>query len=373
MYKILYCEKDTTLYSQFPTKNVGTDEILELGKKTVGSPSLENDDTVYYGSTYNSRILIKFDLTDVSRSISLGKIDSTSTQYYLTLTATTATELPISYTIYAYPVSGSWANGTGFYNSSPSIVNGTSWYYKTSQLVADTWRTSSFNPTSTGSLSGGGNWFTSSIASQRFNYESPDLRMNVTNVVNSWITGSIVNEGFILKLSDTSESDSTVFGNVQFFSTDSHTIYLPKLEIYWNSTDLSGTGSFSEIDSDDFVLNTKNLRESYSTQEKPKVRLGVRNRFPTQTYATSSVYLDGKRLPTGSYFQIQDVVTDEIIVPFNEVGTVVNCDANGNYIQIDCSSILPERYYKLVFKSEFDGGDTIRTVDDGHIFKIRRN
>lgn len=373
MYKILYCEKDTTLYSQFPTKNVGTDQILELSKLTAGAPSLENDDTVYYGNTYNSRILIKFDLTDVSRSISLGKIDQTTAQYYLTLSAASSTELPISYTVWAYPVSGSWTNGSGFYNSTPSITNGSSWYYKTNNLVADTWLTSSFNTNSTGSLTGGGNWFTSSFASQSFNYELPDLRMNVTNIVNSWITGSFPNDGFVLKLSDSVESDSSIFGNVQFFSKDSNTVYLPKLEIYWDSTDLSGTGSFSEIGSDDFVLNAKNLRETYSTQEKPKVRFSVRERFPTQTYATSSVYLESKRLPTGSYFQIQDVVTDEIIVPFNEIGTTVNCDANGNYIQIDCSSIMPERYYKLIVKSLFDGGDTIRTIDGGHIFRIRRN
>lgn len=370
MYKILYCEKDTTLYSQFPAKNVGTDQILELSKLTAGTPSLENDDTVFYADTYNSRILIKFDLTDVSRSISLGKIDQSSAQYYLTLSAASSIELPVSYTIYAYPISGSWTNGSGFYNSTPSISNGASW---TNRAVSNSWLTSSFNTNSTGSLTGGGNWFTSSFASQSFNYELPDLRMDVTNIVNGWITGSFPNDGFVLKLSDAVESDSSIFGNVQFFSKDSQTVYLPKLEIYWNSSDLSGTGSFSEIDSDDFVLDAKNLRETYSTQEKPKVRFHVRKRFPIQTYATSSVYLESKRLPTGSYFQIQDVVTDEIIVPFNDVGTKVNCDTNGNYIQIDCSSIMPERYYKLVVKSLFDGGDTIRTIDGGHIFRIRRN
>lgn len=376
MYQILFPQSDATVYSQFPEKNTGTDEIIELMKSTHGTPSLENDNTVYYAETHNSRILMKFDLSEVSKSISSGKIDQSTVQYFLTLSAAETLQLPIEYTILAFPVSASWNNGTGHYNNSPQCTDGVSWQYKTSKYVANTWQTSSYAIGATGSYqttAGGGNWFTSSVASQSFNCEAADLRMDVTSIVNKWISGAIVNDGFIIKFPDITEQDNTIISSIRFFSKDSNTIYLPKLEIYWDSADLSGTGSFSEIGSDDFVLNAKNLRETYSTQEKPKVRFSVRERFPTQTYATSSVYLESKRLPTGSYFQIQDVVTDEIIVPFNDVGTKVNCDANGNYIQIDCSSIMPERYYKLIVKSLFDGGDTIRTIDGGHIFRIRRN
>lgn len=375
MYRTIYPSKDSTIYSQYPEKNAGVDEILEIGKSTSGAPSLENDNTVFYDATYNSRILIKFDLTDISASVVSGKINSNA-QYFLTLKATEAVNLPVEYTLYSYPISGSWTNGTGFYNNNPSITNGTSWKYRNSKLDGTLWPTSSYAPNTTGSfgtIPHGGTWYTSSVASQSFNHSDPDVRMDVTRIVRSWLSGSIPNEGFIIKHSDSAENDTSILGNIQFFSKESHTIFIPRLEVYWDDSDLSGTGSFTEIGSEDFVLYSKNLRESYSDNEIAKVRFGVRERYPIQTYTTSSVYLTSKRLPTGSYFQIQDVVTDDVIIPFHVSGTKVSCDSNGNYIKLDCNSLMPLRYYKLVFKTEFDGGDTVRVIDEGHIFKIHRN
>jgi hypothetical protein len=374
MYRTIYPIKDATLYSQEPEQNTGVDQIIEIAKAAYGSPSLEGDSTVYYGATYNSRILIQFDFTDISASIVSGKINSTA-RFYLNLRATEATALPINYTLYSYAVSGSWTNGRGFYNNNPIITDGTSWKYRHSKLDGKVWSTSSYNPTSTGSFAtipGGGNWYTSSVCSQSFNHELPDIRMDVTDIVKRWLSGSIENNGFIVKLSDTLEQDTTIFGSIKFFSVESHTIFTPRLDIVWDNSDLTGTGSFSEIGSDDFVLYLKNNRGGYKQSEKPKVRIGVREKYPQQTYATSSVYLNSKRLPTGSYFQIQDTETDEIIIPFDNIGTKISCDTKGNYFIVDMSSLMPERCYKFVFKSEFDGGDVVRFVDDNYIFLVRR-
>jgi len=373
MYKTIYPLKDTTLYSQELEQNTGVDQIIEIAKAAYGAPSLEGDDTVYYGATYNSRILIQFDLTDVSASVVSGKINSNA-RYYLNLRATEAAALPIDYTIYSYPASGSWTNGRGFFNNNPILTEGASWKYRDSKLDGRIWSTSSYNATATGSFAtipGGGNWYTSSVCSQSFNHELPDVRMDVTDIVRRWLSGSIQNNGFMVKLSDTLEQDTTVFGSLKFFSVESHTIFLPKLEVVWDNSNLSGTGSFSEIGSDDFVLYVKNLREGYKEAEKPKIRVGVRDRYPQQTYATSSNYMTSKRLPTGSYFQIQDVETDEIIVPYDTLGTKLSCDTSGNYFIADMGSLMPERFYKFVFKSEFSD-DVIRVVDDNYIFSVRR-
>lgn len=369
MYQTIYPIKDAVIYSQYPTKNTGLDQVLDLGKSALGEPSLENDNTVFYEATYNSRILIQFDLSNLN---SIGK----NAQYFLTLKGSDAVSLPYDYTVYAYPISGSWDNGRGYVNSNPYSEDGVSWKYRYSKLDGRTWSTSSLGSNVTASYATipyGGNWYTGSAASQSFNFDLPDIRMDVTSIVKSWLSGSIQNNGFILKFSDSDEFNTKILGLVQFYSMNSHTIYLPRLESYWNDSDLSGTGSLQEIGSDDFVLHVKNLRDSYSTNEKPKVRISVRDRFIDQTYATSSVYLDGKRLPINSYFQIQDTVTDEIIIPFHPSGTLLSCDSNGNYFKIDTNSLLPERMYKMVFKSEFENGDVIRVVDDNYNFKIRRN
>lgn len=370
MFQVLYPEKDTTIYSQFPDKNTGTDQILELVKNTIGSPSLDNDlNDVYYSDTYISRILIKFDLSQLNSNIN-------NAQYYLVLRATEATNLPIEYTVEARPLSGSFINGTGYYNNNPSITNGSSWTYKTSKLEGKQWLTSSFNSGTTasyGNIAGGSTWYTSSICSQSFSYDPADIRMDVTNIVKQWLSGSISNDGFVVKLPDSKEFDTSVFGSLKFFSKDSHTIFIPRLEAYWDDSVLTGTGSFTEVNDESFVINCKNLQEYYTNQSKARVNLSVRDLYVQQTYATSSNYLVSKRLPISSYFQIQDVVTDEIIVPFHPSGTRVNCGDSGNYIKFDCFGLLPERYYKLVFKAEFENGEIVKVIDDNHQFKIRRN
>jgi len=375
VFRTIYPTKSNTIYSQFPNKSTGKDQILDLIKIPAGEPAIEGDETTNYAETYNSRILLQFDLSEISSSIQSGKIGS-NFYSYLTLKATNVQNLSLDYTIYAYPISGSWTQGSGFFNNNPEVTNGSSWKYRDSKLQGTFWKTGSYNAGSTGSYStipGGGNWFTSSFASQRFQNENPDARIDVTSIVRQWISGSIPNNGLIIKHHDSVEFDSSTLGLIQWFSPNSHTIFIPRLEIFWDDSNLSGTGSFAEIGSDDFVLYLNNIRESYAEEEKPKIRIGVRERYPTATYATSSNYLISKRLPTGSYFQIQDVVTDDVIVPFHPIGTKISCDADGNYFKADMMSLLPERAYKFVFKTLHDSDDTVRVIDDNFNFKIRRN
>lgn len=375
MFKIIYPKFDATVYSRYPEKNTGMDQILELGKQASGEPVIDGDDTVYYDKTYNSRIFLKFDLTAVSSSIVAGKIDANTARYYLNLTATEATALPIEYDVYAYPLSGSWKNGTGYYNNDPDVTNGVSWYYRSGKITADRWPTGSYGANVTGSyglVNGGGAWYTSSVASQSFFKQSPDLRMDVTGIVNAWLNGSVVNNGLVVKFPDATEQGTSIIGNIQFFSVESHTIYLPNLEIYWDSRDYTGTSSYAEVLGEDFILHGKNLKAFYNTNEIATIRFFVRERYPNLTYATSSYVTHAKRLPANSWFQIQDVVSDTVVVPIDPTGSIVNCDSLGNYIKIDCNSLMPERKYKIVLKSEFDNGDTVRYIDENLIFGIKR-
>lgn len=88
--------KDATIYLQQPYQNTGIDEMLELSK-------------VYYGDTQDmSRVLIKFDTTEISKSIANSTIPSGSFTASLQLKITKAEELAANFTIEAYPISGSW-------------------------------------------------------------------------------------------------------------------------------------------------------------------------------------------------------------------------------------------------------------------------
>ena len=98
-YLFLTASKDATVYLQQPNQNTGLDEILEIGK-------------LYYGNIKDvSHALLKFETGFLSSSIQNGtiKLDEAT----LILKETKSEELPLEYTLYANPISGSWEMGTG--------------------------------------------------------------------------------------------------------------------------------------------------------------------------------------------------------------------------------------------------------------------
>jgi hypothetical protein len=369
MYHAIFPQYDATLYEQFPNRNTGVDQILELTKVAINSKDAMG---VIWENTFNSRVLIKFDLSEISSSIVSGDIPSNAS-YYLKLWATEASDLPIDYTIHAYPVSQSWTNGNGNYNDHPQITNGVSWRYRNGLGSETTWGSGSNVDRSYQTYSGGGNWYTGSgyESSQSFNYQDPDIRMNVTEMVNKWLSDDITNNGIILKRSNTDESGSSVFGSLKFFSKDTHTIYLPKLEITWDDSNLSGTGSIAEV-GDDYTIFIPNIKSAYQESSKAKIRVKPRDKYPTITYSTSSNYVQLKRLPTSSYYSISDYETGETIIPFDSASTRLSCDTNGNYFYFRMNSLLPERYYELKLKVEREGGNIVDIIDDSFMFKVRR-
>jgi hypothetical protein len=361
MHKLIFPIKDSTIYSRHPERNTGVDQILELTKICSGSAV---DDLVgqyeFWENTYNSRILIDFDLSDISASISSNNVRNP--EFYLTLKATEAVHIPLAYTLYAHPISASWVNGTGYYNNNAEVTNGVSWLYRDGTLAGHAWSTA------------GGDYYSGSgfVSSQSFNYQKPDVHMNVTTTVRKWLSGSISQYGFLLKHSSSLENDDTVLGSIKFFSNDTHTIYVPRLEAYWDSHENSGTSSINEVSLDNSTIYIKNLRDSYQEGEIAKLRIGCREKYPTIMYVTSSNYTITKRVPATTYYQIKDEVTEEILVPYHMDGTKVSCDSEGNYILIDMNTFLPERFYRITFKLVNSNSTEVRFIDQNFIFKVIR-
>ena len=205
-------------------------------------------------------------------------------------------------------------------------------------------------------------------ASQSFQNESPDIRINVTDIVRQWVSGSIPNYGFIFKRLTSDERSSEVLGSLKFFGRETHTIFVPKLEVVWNDTNFTDTSS-AEISSDTYVPYFKNIKSEYRTSEITKFRIGVRPEFPNKQFQTSSFYLTGERLPTSSYYSVIDSVTNETMIPFDTSGTQIDCDANGSFMKLRMDSFMPERFYKIMLKIERDGGNDVQTYDDFY-FKV---
>jgi len=338
MYTFLTASKDATIYKLQPTQNTGLDEILEIS-------------AVYYGNSKDVvHTLIKFETSALSASIVSGEVTMSSAE--LILKECEANEIPIDYTIYATPVSQSWDMGIGTRFDDIS-TDGVTWNYRktgTNWLI----NSGSMNPQATGSFNGkGGVWFTASLASQSFSYQSADIQMNVKPILQQWLSGSLVNEGFILKHSSSLENDTEDYGQLKFFAKETNTIYQPKIRIGWNDQRFI-TGSLTPLVSDDMHITFKKLKTKYKVGSVPEIRVFGRDKYPLKTYQNTYSYNDVYYLPTSSYYQIKDVVTDDIIIPFGDYSKV-SCDASGNYFKLNLTNWETNREYYIELKIEKSG------------------
>ena len=377
MNRIFYAERDTTLYEKYPEQNTGIDQILELTKTASGSKL----NGIIQANTYNTRFIVDFgtQIDTLRTAINNGEIPALdllhpkSSSAFISITAADASDLLHSYTIEAFPVSQSWVNGNGNFSDDPIQKFGASWYYRDSDDTGTYWDSGSSDSgvkqAGATETFGGGAWITSSAAKQVFQNESPDIRINVTGIIKYYTeTADVLNNGIIFKRTTTDELSSEVLGSIKFFGRESHTIFVPRLEIVFDDTEFVDTSS-AEIASDTYVPYIKNIKAEYRRSEITKFRVGVRPEFPNKTFQTSSFYLTGERLPTSSFYSILDSVTDETIIPFDTLATKIDCDANGSFFKLRMDSFMPERFYKIMLKVERDGGNDIQTFDDFY-FKV---
>lgn len=395
MIYTLYSQLDTTLYERQSSQNTGLDPILELSHQSI------MDTTSGTASCYNSRIILKFPIDQLEAKIQAGNIDTSSISYYLSMRIVEVREIPTDYTIYAYPLSQSWYNGTGRVYNSPKRTDGASWYYRTSQAVGGLWEIppaidayewdtasmlwvdadilfgtniSAYVTSSYCSVTGGGTWwdYDGLECTQSYSNSTDDLYMNVTPIVSKWVTGSgrLNNDGFILMLDRELETATQTFAAVKYFGSDSNTIYVPRIQAIWDDS-VFNTGSLTEVDIENASINVR-LSKFYSRNDQAKIRIKSYEKYPQKAYTTQSYYTVNYHLPSSSYYEIRDAHTDEIIIPFNSVGTKISCDASGSYFNLWMSSFQPERHYRVLVKTETDGGNTIRVFDNKYYFKVTR-
>jgi len=329
VYKI-FPEKSATLYSYYNSLNSGLDEILELS-------------TFYTITSTNevSRLLLKFPQSEITDVIS-NKISGSTYDAYLKLYLAYASEIPLDYTIYGYPISGSWNVGTGKLADSPITTDGVSWKYR-DEISGSTWFGIGFPAGTTGSYtgsnSGGGLWFTGSYET------SQSLHSNS------------------IEFTTASKFET------KYFSAETHTIYPPCLEIRWNDSVYSS--SLTQITSDLIVATITNNQSEYQQDSVQRFRVNVRDKFPTRTFQTASVYLNNKILPSSSYWSIKDLDTEEIIVDFDTNYTKISADSQGNYFDVYMNGLQPERYYQLLVKTVLSNKEVL-VLNQDYYFKVIR-
>lgn len=354
IYKIFPIQ-DTTIYSEFPNMNTGLDEILDLSTNFNSTIVTGNN---YPQKTETSRILIQFDSSSISNIIT-NKINNSNWKSYLKLYLAKASAIPTNFNILVYPISQSWSMGTGRYDNIPQTTNGASWNYRNSLSL---WSIT------------GSSFITSSVASQSFTpYSDLDILIDVTNIVNQWISGSISNNGFIIKHSSSIEFNTSSIFELKYFSRDTHTIYPPCLEFRYNDhTWTTGSLSSSIVPTNNqIVVSLGNNKGKYNQNEIYRFNINVREKFPARQFTTSSVYLNNKILPSQSYYAIKDLHTEEIVTDFDTNYTIINSDATSSYFNLDMSGYEPERLYRALIKTVI-GGQTIIFDEEQLTFKVKK-
>lgn len=365
IYRI-YPESDAFLASEVTTGNAGRDEIVELGGY---------EDTSGTGRT--NRIVVKFNRNEILDVVN-SKIGSSGISASLNYYLAEASELPVSYKVYSYPLAQDWDNGTGKFGDTPINTTGVSWT-NTKAGASTPWITAGWGAGITGSFSGsqtgGGSWYTGSGAfaletSQSFSTNSDkDISIDVSNAVELIYSGSINNYGHIIKLENQYEFNTDTNVRLKFFGNDTNTIYPPYLEFKWDDVSYN-TGSLNVLTTDISTLGIKNNRERYESSGKTRFRLSARPKYPTRTFTTASAYLTNYALPENSYWGVKDEYTEEMVIDFDRY-TKVSCDSTGPYFDVYMDSFQPERYYRLMIKSTIDGSEII--FADKNTFKVVRN
>lgn len=357
VYKI-FPSQDTTIYTEYSTLNAGLDEILDLSK----SPSV-----IYPDSSSTSRVLIKFDNTDIADAIAKSGANFTAS---LKLYNARAEGIPTNFDILINPLYESWDMGTGRFNNIPATEDGCSWQYRSANRT-NAWDVVGLPSNVTSSWfsgdQGGAAWYTSSL-SQSFNYFSTkDINVDVTPIVSEWTSSTIPNNGFIIRNDSSLEFNKNYVYTFNFFSRDTNTIYPPCLEFKWDDSTFN-TGSTPTIPNEEINIAVSNNKNIFYDNEYVKFRVYAREKYPQRVYATSTLYKYNKLLPTASYYSIIDLQSNLKVVEFDNVATKLSADVTSSYFRMYMNGLEPDRYYKIQIKSIIDGGTYI--FDDDYYFKV---
>ena len=359
----------TIINESFKNQNFGSDQILEVKKE-------------FYNKIFHhqTRALIQFsgtEFNELSKSIVDGTIPPPlsavgagdvggNSKFFLRLYETEGnSDYSDDYTLAIQPISQSWTEGTGKFGDRPKNIIGCSWENRNNVINGDTttWTTTGATITNVSS------------STQEFRNESADVEVEVTDMVRMWINGQEDNNGMLVRISGSQETDETTFTQLKFFSKNTHTIYPPRLEVRWDDSSYSSTKSLTELTMSGLVDNhlyLKGLRESYKENERVRFRIGARKKHIQKTFTESTHISSGSFISEGSgSYAIKDVATNDFIIPFSEY-TSISCDTEGMYFNQWLDGFYPDRVYKILLKLKTD--DKQEQIFDNDLeFIVRRN
>lgn len=341
MRKILTASQDASLYQAYPKNNTGLDEILEVGK-VINITNLGVTSSADY-ATGSVRALIKFELPTTASV-------NANANYFLNLRLARASEVKRNQGLLIYPVSRSWEEGSGFfYQNVENVSDGATWNQCTPHV---SWSVA------------GGDFLTGSTSASvsMSSYPIQDLRLDVTNILRPIVSQSLQStfHGLVVKFPTEDEQDEDNRGNIKFFSTQTHTVHQPTLEIAWDDQSFA-TGSLQPVPNGlKMKVIPSNIPPYYSKGDVARIDFVVRDPYPLRSFDSVLRYKNKYYLPTSSYYSIIDSQADVVIVPFDDYSKV-HCDSSGSYIILDTSPLYRGRFYGI--KLRINQGSYVKTID----------
>ena len=196
-----------------------------------------------------------------------------------------------------------------------------------------------------------------------------DIKVDVTNTILTWYSGSLPNNGFIVKQANADEFifDEARQATFKYFSIDTNTIYPPCLEFRWN--DYSYTSSLTTLSTDEAFVSLYNNAGTYYPESVARFRLAAVPKYPPRVFSTSSYYTTNYKFPANvSLYSIKDSETNEIIVDFDPIYTRISADNTSSYFTLYMNGLEPERYYTVLIQTVIDGNTIV--FDEGIMFKV---
>ena len=210
----LYTSADSVVcrHKSLVDVNMGFDEILDV-------------ENVYDENAghHVSRFLMQFDFEDSG----IPSEVLSSSEYFLNLKITESSELLHKSRLQVFPVSKRWTEGPGRRYDVNTTYKGVTWNVRHDASTpweepgGDILRYIENEHGLTEEL----------VCEYEFGRRTSDVSVNITKIVEKWISGDIENNGIIVKFGDETIASE---GRVSFFSKDTNTIYSPYIRIAYN-------------------------------------------------------------------------------------------------------------------------------------------
>lgn len=218
--------KDSTITNAFKENfihrakeaNMGASDVLEV----YSIYSQKTEEVVDDPGT--SRVLIDFPVDKIRKDRESGVLPlSGNVQFMMKMFNTPHPfSLPYEYHLSVSPLSQSWDEGRGLDMEYFKDVGAVNWISATSTT---SWNTE------------GGDFYESLEKKQFFEEGPEDLEIDITDFVESWLTGSIPSYGLMVKLSSSHEQEKTTFYTKKFFARGTQYFYKkPCIEARFDAT-----------------------------------------------------------------------------------------------------------------------------------------